>query len=118
MQQEDILTKTPEIHEDFRLWLTVEITKAFPIGLLQMSIKVRANSLFSLFLSPRVYWNWIQRRNRWIATKISALPHYLCQSDENYLQLNKGDCRAAGGFEGRALPYLHDRDVAGVAGKD
>eukprot|EP00392_Amoebophrya_sp_AT5.2_P015401 g15603.t1 len=42
MQQEDILTKTPEIHEDFRLWLTVEITKAFPIGLLQMSIKVTA----------------------------------------------------------------------------
>ncbi|CAD7937238.1 unnamed protein product [Amoebophrya sp. A120] len=41
-QQEDILTKTPEIHEDFRLWLTVEITRAFPIGLLQMSIKVTA----------------------------------------------------------------------------
>ncbi|CAD7937232.1 unnamed protein product [Amoebophrya sp. A120] len=39
-QQEDILGKTPEISEDFRLWITCEITKAFPIGLLQMAIKV------------------------------------------------------------------------------
>jgi len=37
---EDILTKTPEIHEDFRLWITCEITIRFPIGLLQMAIKV------------------------------------------------------------------------------
>jgi len=37
---EDYLTKTPEIHEDFRLWITAEITPAFPIGLLQMVIKV------------------------------------------------------------------------------
>ena len=39
-QQEDILGKTPEIHEDFRLWITCEITPRFPIGLLQMAIKV------------------------------------------------------------------------------
>merc|ERR550537_1251643 len=37
---EDILTKTPEIHEDFRLYITCEITSRFPIGLLQMVIKV------------------------------------------------------------------------------
>lgn len=37
---EDVLTKTPEIHEDFRLWVTCEITKEFPIGLLQIAIKV------------------------------------------------------------------------------
>merc|ERR1719284_1098399 len=39
-QQEDILTKTPEIDEEFRLWITCEITLRFPIGLLQMVIKV------------------------------------------------------------------------------
>merc|ERR1719191_901598 len=39
-QQEDILSKTPEIDEDFRLWITCEITNRFPIGLLQMAIKV------------------------------------------------------------------------------
>merc|ERR550514_183566 len=37
---EDTLTKTAEIDEDFRLWITCEITPAFPIGLLQMVIKV------------------------------------------------------------------------------
>ncbi|MAC17935.1 MAG: hypothetical protein CMC97_06535, partial [Flavobacteriales bacterium] len=37
---EDTLTKTPEIDEDFRLWITSEITPRFPIGLLQMVLKV------------------------------------------------------------------------------
>lgn len=39
-QQEDILGKTGEISDDFRLWITCEITHRFPIGLLQMAIKV------------------------------------------------------------------------------
>merc|ERR1719443_324059 len=39
-EMEDVLTKTPEIDEDFRLWITCEITLRFPIGLLQMVIKV------------------------------------------------------------------------------
>merc|ERR1740138_1053390 len=37
---EDVLLKTPEIDEDFRLWITCEITPRFPIGLLQICIKV------------------------------------------------------------------------------
>eukprot|EP00927_Polykrikos_kofoidii_P046386 TRINITY_DN40623_c0_g2_i1.p1 TRINITY_DN40623_c0_g2~~TRINITY_DN40623_c0_g2_i1.p1 ORF type:complete len:3637 (-),score=783.39 TRINITY_DN40623_c0_g2_i1:390-10571(-) len=37
---EDVLTKTAEIEEEFRLWITCEITPRFPIGLLQMCIKV------------------------------------------------------------------------------
>merc|ERR1719253_1336266 len=37
---EDLLGKTPEVEPDFRLWLSCEITERFPIGLLQMSIKV------------------------------------------------------------------------------
>jgi dynein heavy chain len=37
---EDMLGKTPEIDADFRLWLSCEITETFPIGLLQMAIKV------------------------------------------------------------------------------
>merc|ERR1719460_456955 len=39
-QQEEILGKTPDIDDDFRLWITCEITPRFPIGLLQMAIKV------------------------------------------------------------------------------
>jgi len=37
---EDVLLKTPEIDEAFRLWITCEITLRFPIGLLQIAIKV------------------------------------------------------------------------------
>jgi len=37
---EDVLLKTADIDEDFRLWITCEITPEFPIGLLQMAIKV------------------------------------------------------------------------------
>mmetsp|Transcript_3629 Transcript_3629/g.6367 ORF Transcript_3629/g.6367 Transcript_3629/m.6367 type:complete len:3156 (-) Transcript_3629:97-9564(-) len=37
---EDVLLKTPEIEENFRLWITTEITLRFPIGLLQIAIKV------------------------------------------------------------------------------
>eukprot|EP00928_Gymnodinium_smaydae_P031101 TRINITY_DN22944_c0_g4_i1.p1 TRINITY_DN22944_c0_g4~~TRINITY_DN22944_c0_g4_i1.p1 ORF type:complete len:1938 (-),score=445.97 TRINITY_DN22944_c0_g4_i1:215-5482(-) len=37
---EDVIVKTPEIEEDYRLWITCEITPRFPIGLLQLVIKV------------------------------------------------------------------------------
>lgn len=37
---EDVLLKTPDIEEAFRLWITCEITLRFPIGLLQIAIKV------------------------------------------------------------------------------
>jgi len=39
-EMEDTLTKTQEVHDDYRLWVTCEITSRFPIGLLQMAIKV------------------------------------------------------------------------------
>jgi len=37
---EETLIKTPEIHQDYRLWITCEITSRFPIGLLHLCIKV------------------------------------------------------------------------------
>jgi dynein heavy chain len=40
-QMEEILNpKNCEIHEDFRLWITCEPHQEFPLGLLQMAIKV------------------------------------------------------------------------------
>lgn len=39
--QETFLVKEENIHEDFRLWITAEPHPQFPIGLLQMGIKVR-----------------------------------------------------------------------------
>ncbi|CAE8701670.1 unnamed protein product, partial [Polarella glacialis] len=37
---EDTLTKMQDIDQDYRLWITCEITSRFPIGLLQIAIKV------------------------------------------------------------------------------
>lgn len=35
----DIVTETETVHESFRVWITTEVHKQFPITLLQMSIK-------------------------------------------------------------------------------
>lgn len=35
----DTVTETDAVHETFRLWITTEVQKHFPITLLQMSIK-------------------------------------------------------------------------------
>merc|ERR1712139_531646 len=40
LELEDTLIQTSDIEDDFRLWITCEITPRFPIGLLQMAIKV------------------------------------------------------------------------------
>lgn len=37
---EQFLTKTEALHEGFRLWVTAEPHPAFPIGLLQMGLKI------------------------------------------------------------------------------
>merc|ERR1719221_2104071 len=37
---EDVILKTQEIEEGYRLWITCEITPRFPIGLLQIALKV------------------------------------------------------------------------------
>jgi len=40
-EMEDILNpKEKEVHEDFRLWITCEPNPEFPLGLLQMAVKV------------------------------------------------------------------------------
>merc|ERR1719199_1541058 len=40
LEMEDTLTQCETIEDDYRLWITCEITPRFPIGLLQMAIKV------------------------------------------------------------------------------
>jgi dynein heavy chain len=40
LELEETLTQTSDVEDDFRLWITTEITGRFPIGLLQIAIKV------------------------------------------------------------------------------
>ena len=40
IMEEVLNPKGKEVHEDFRLWITCQENKEFPLGLLQMAIKV------------------------------------------------------------------------------
>lgn len=48
------IEKLVKPHPDFRLWLTTEPTDAFPIGILQQSLKVRRR--VPCFSNQLVYW--------------------------------------------------------------
>ena len=59
MQLEGVLHKLDMVHEDFRLWITTEPHPAFPIGLLQMSIKVTNEAPVGLKAGLRATFQWI-----------------------------------------------------------
>ncbi len=59
MQLEGVLHKLDAVHEDFRLWITTEPHPSFPIGLLQMSIKVTNEAPVGIKAGLRVSYQWI-----------------------------------------------------------
>ena len=59
MQLEGVLHKLDRVHEDFRLWITTEPHLAFPIGLLQMSIKVTNEAPVGMKAGLRASFQWI-----------------------------------------------------------
>ena len=58
--------KTEDIHEDFRLWITAEPHPNFPIGLLQMGIKITNEAPVGMKAGLRASYQWV--------TQVSCLP--------------------------------------------
>lgn len=65
------MIKTEDIHEDFRLWITAEPHPNFPIGLLQMGIKITNEAPVGMKAGLRASYQWV--------TQVSSLMS-LCHS--------------------------------------
>ena len=59
LQLEGALHKLDAVHESFRLWITAEPHPAFPIGLLQMGIKVTNEAPVGMKAGLRASYQWI-----------------------------------------------------------
>ena len=59
MQLEGALHKLDAVHESFRLWITAEPHPAFPIGLLQMGIKLTNEAPVGMKAGLRASYQWI-----------------------------------------------------------
>ena len=55
------MTKADELHEDFRLWITAEPHPQFPIGLLQMSIKLTNEAPVGMKAGLRASYQWVNQ---------------------------------------------------------
>ena len=58
-QVEQLLLKAEGAHEAFRLWVTAEPHPAFPIGLLQMGIKITNEAPVGIRAGLRASYQWI-----------------------------------------------------------
>lgn len=59
LQVEAYLTKAEGLHENFRLWITAEPHPAFPIGLLQMGIKITNEAPVGIKAGLRSSYQWV-----------------------------------------------------------
>jgi dynein heavy chain len=58
---ENFFAKAEELHEDFRLWITAEPHPLFPIGLLQMSIKLTNEAPVGMRAGLRNSYAWVSQ---------------------------------------------------------
>lgn len=58
---EQFLTKAEDLHDDFRLWITAEPHPMFPIGLLQMGIKITNEAPVGMKAGLRASYQWVNQ---------------------------------------------------------
>jgi dynein heavy chain len=58
---EQYLVKAEELHEDFRVWITAEPHPQFPIGLLQMGIKITNEAPVGMKAGLRNSYAWVSQ---------------------------------------------------------
>nr|Q39575.1 RecName: Full=Dynein gamma chain, flagellar outer arm [Chlamydomonas reinhardtii]7KZM_C Chain C, Dynein gamma chain, flagellar outer arm [Chlamydomonas reinhardtii]7KZN_C Chain C, Dynein gamma chain, flagellar outer arm [Chlamydomonas reinhardtii]7KZO_C Chain C, Dynein gamma chain, flagellar outer arm [Chlamydomonas reinhardtii]8GLV_AD Chain AD, Dynein gamma chain, flagellar outer arm [Chlamydomonas reinhardtii]8GLV_AX Chain AX, Dynein gamma chain, flagellar outer arm [Chlamydomonas reinhar len=58
---ETFLVKEENVHEDFRLWITAEPHPQFPIGLLQMGIKITNEAPVGIKAGLRASYQWVNQ---------------------------------------------------------
>ena len=77
---EQYLVKAEEVHEDFRLWITAEPHPSFPIGLLQMGIKITNEAPVGMKAGLRASYQWVTqvRVHSWLFS--ACLPLTACLS--------------------------------------
>ena len=63
-QVEQLLLKAEGAHEAFRLWVTAEPHPAFPIGLLQMGIKITNEAPVGIRAGLRASYQWVTQVRR------------------------------------------------------
>ncbi|KAI3432720.1 hypothetical protein D9Q98_004263 [Chlorella vulgaris] len=56
---EQYLSKADQLHDSFRLWITAEPNPAFPIGLLQMGLKVTNEAPVGIKAGLRASYQWV-----------------------------------------------------------
>ncbi len=81
---EQLLLKAEGTHEAFRLWVTAEPHPAFPIGLLQMGIKITNEAPVGIRAGLRASYQWISQ-----VCRSSLASDHLCRraraSDSNMM---------------------------------
>ena len=61
MQVEQQLVKAEGAHAEFRLWITAEPHPSFPIGLLQMGLKVTNEAPVGIKAGLRASYQWVSQ---------------------------------------------------------
>ncbi len=54
-----MLSKLDAVHDAFRLWITAEPHPAFPIGLLQMGLKITNEAPVGIKAGLRASYQWV-----------------------------------------------------------
>ena len=82
-QVEGVLSKLDAVHDAFRLWITVEPHPAFPIGLLQMGLKITNEAPVGIKAGLRASYQWVTQVGAWCSSAFSCSSTYVLLSSKD-----------------------------------